>query len=455
MKNQNRTPRFLFKTEVIDIHRLERETRSLLCLGFIVAVLFHTGLATLVTMSKSKRNSISAIPVKIVIKPAKMNKPFYIKPKRFAKKPLHQYAKDLKPILKRIDTKLYSEPETYIDAFEIDISYNIDTQKISDILPDSIFYDTGTSLFKKEPIPLKNQLFFDNGHHKMEIVIPPGNKKAIQGYIRFAVVLPEFLTSSETLKNATTNLCSAMNRYTNIYAQADRQISMSSSKIYKYPFLFISSDTAFILTEHEKWNLGKYLATGGFIIIDNAKGNSWTDIAMREMISSIFDILSQPLTDNNNPYYAVAGADYRIQSRIEPFQINHDLYHSFFDFDTVRPRNHNDNANSTNTVEGIFIRENCVVLYINGYTQAWEDKRNENHLKMGVNMIVYALNHVRGQYIVQRPNKREFYDHEVFAGLSPMGAVFKPARVLRTQKTETGLLQGKWKYFTDNPIKRW
>ena len=83
---------------------------------------------------------------------------------------------------------------------------------------------------------------------------------------------------------------------------------------------------------------------------------------------------------------------------IKPIPKNHELFHCFFDFNDGSPCGYWADSKKNNIVEGIYLNERFVSLYVVGYGLSWNDKLNEEKLKMGVNMVVYALKHGKGRY---------------------------------------------------------
>jgi len=102
------------------------------------------------------------------------------------------------------------------------------------------------------------------------------------------------------------------------------------------------------------------------------------------------------------------GAD----AKFLPIENDHPLYHSFFDFDSGPPQgdeigilqviediagaSYNKSKKMAKPVlflEGIWLDERLVAIYCDkGYAHKWKNlSNNEPQLKMGVNMVVFAL----------------------------------------------------------------
>jgi len=197
------------------------------------------------------------------------------------------------------------------------------------------------------------------------------------------------------LKRAVINLKEAVNRYTNINAKVDRHLFIDSEKLIETPFVYITSTSAFELTEIERANFGTYLRNGGFVVVDN--GTPLFEHGKAEAS------LRQLLRDSLGP-----------DAKFLPIPNDHPLYHCFFDFDDGPPQgaemegmvntassggrtvSYHINLRMTAQVfylEGIWLKNRLVAIYSDkGYAVRWKDMSNNiPQLKMGVNMVVFAL----------------------------------------------------------------
>jgi len=257
------------------------------------------------------------------------------------------------------------------------------------------------------------------------VIVPPLNKMAIQGFAHFVLGWGKQLTLPDTLSSAITDLVNSINRYTNITAMYDGRVHLNSRGIFKYPFLYITDDGSFELSEEEQWNLGSYLVNGGFIIIDNGLpeyGLNHARESVRKMMNDVFATLSQKISRfSNHPHLTTAGGDYIYRYSFRPLRKDHDLFHCFFDFDNGPPVGYLHNNTKKFQIDGIYLGNRLVAIYVNGHGRTWHDKRNREQLKMSVNMIVYALTRDRGRYRKMKPPKKS----------------------------------GEWVYLDSGPIKAW
>ena len=232
---------------------------------------------------------------------------------------------------------------------------------------------------------------------KALVVIDPANKKNIKGYIHIAFAWSEQLTPPQHLLRGLINLKTTLNRWTDINAVIDNHLYLSSPRLLKMPFVFITTDRAFELTDTEKINVKKYLENGGFLVLDNpaplyeaSQGGTSLKQMLREVLGS--------------------------KARFVPIPNDHPLYHCFFDFDDGPPigseigfikvgqgtplKNselalHNGMIRQKDIIllEGVWIGDRLVAVYSDkGYVVRWKDNlNNEPQLRMGVNLLVYAL----------------------------------------------------------------
>jgi hypothetical protein len=162
--------------------------------------------------------------------------------------------------------------------------------------------------------------------------------------------------------------------------------------MFESPFVYIITDTAFELTEIESRNFGEYLRKGGFAVIDNGQPTyeyGQAEAALRQMIR------------------AALGND----ANFQPIDNNHPLFHCFFDFPTP-PQGAEVSLSRGSTLEGqgrealttymskqvlylegIWLDNRLVAIYSDkGYGLKWREmSNNDPQLRMGVNMVVFAL----------------------------------------------------------------
>ncbi len=401
------TKRFSEKTAHIDLKKLERETFKYLYAGIVVAICFHAALVVVYPERKTGIDSTRSIPVELVIRKHRIRRPFPVTQKRASDTYRSRRKSGQAYPSRSIET---TSPHSRIDVRH-DMPMIVDTgsESTQDVLSDSLRILTQRLQIPPYAIPFKTPVFFDTGIHKSMVIIPPDDKMAIQGYTHIAIGRGARLLPPDYLRTSIQNLAYTLNRHTNIHALADRSIYLyyppgtetihwfhkgdgekktlenkSAKDIFTYPFIYFTADTAFELTEDEKNNLSNYLRTGGFVILDNgaAEGNcARVEESLKKMVRrAIFEITY----------------DYSFR----PISARHPLYHSFFDFAHGAP----DGASKAERpIEGIYMGSRLVGFYCpQGYGRAWHDRKNDQQLKFGVNLVVYALSQPRGRYSYNR-----------------------------------------------------
>ncbi|MDP2984667.1 MAG: DUF4159 domain-containing protein, partial [Candidatus Latescibacter sp.] len=192
------------------------------------------------------------------------------------------------------------------------------------------------------------------------------------------------LKPPDKLKRATINLVEAVRRFTEIKAKVNTHLNLDDKqRLFEQPFLIVSTDNTFKLTEAETKNFGLYLRSGGFAFIDNC--------AFLDKLDKVEAALKQILHDS-------LGSD----AKFSDIPDNHPLYHSFFDFNNGQHGGYEDHimtpegnwlVNRKMNLEGIWLDNRLAVIYSNnGYGYKWNEMTNNDpQLKFGVNLVVYAF----------------------------------------------------------------
>ena len=221
----------------------------------------------------------------------------------------------------------------------------------------------------------------------------PENKQSIKGFVHLALTWGVQLTPPLWTRRSIINLAEALKRYTNINAKVDSHLLLVSRKLSSMPFVFITADTSFELIGQERRDFREYLENGGFAVIDNGR----PELPMSSAKASLRQMLRDVLGTKAN---------------FLPIPFNHPIYHCYFDFDDGPPQGSEMgmfmtsinwrcgysalNRKMTKPVyflEGIWLDDRLVAVYSDkGYALKWKAmSNNEPQLKMGVNMVVFAL----------------------------------------------------------------
>lgn len=151
-------------------------------------------------------------------------------------------------------------------------------------------------------------------------------------------------------------------------------------KIYKLPFLFMSGEGDFNLTPEESTVYGEFFKRGGFLYADDCVMEPNGNFFYRAFIREIQKVLP--------------GLSMR------PVPPTHEIYHCFFDIPGGRSPIVQGDRNSPDM--GLFYKERLVAFLTAGDVHCgwWAGPPNTyfraNHeacLKMGTNIVIYALSH--------------------------------------------------------------
>ena len=211
------------------------------------------------------------------------------------------------------------------------------------------------------------------------VIIDPFDKQNIRGNVSIAYVWGEQLDFPLRFVRGLFNLKNAVLKWTSLNITFEEHVVLSSERLHSMPFVYVTSDDIFELTKTERLNVRKYLENGGFMVLENAypKGDfSISEASLKKMVRDAVP-----------------------NTRFAPIPISHPLYHSFFDFDDGPPigaelgRAGRFPSPRRYYLEGVWIGDRLVAIYSNkGYIIRWsEEEENDPQLRMGVNMIVFAL----------------------------------------------------------------
>lgn len=396
MKSQ----RFVSRTESINLKKLERETRKLLYLGFVVAVCFNALTAAFFSFKRIELRIPRPITVGLIIRPPRLVKPFIIRKKGIRKK--FTYKKT--PYFRKPSRDLTTKPLPQVDTFNL-----LETLRI---YPDSLFYSFKDPLtirklpekaVKKKRLPYDPSLEaemlsiedLDYGKYKSLIVRNPFYKRLVAGF----VYIPVSIWGADLLplKRPVIGLAEALKKYSHIKPKLDQRLFLSSSAISKYPFLYITTIEGFDLTVREKRNFVKYLQDGGFAVLDNG--------FPQDKYSGAEASLRQMLWDAKNAIGSSA-----FIAIIPPV---HPIYHCFYDFPygpplgaaLIPPEDFNitkevidPEYHPVQQLVGLWIGSRLAAVYSDmGYGLRWSQIANNTpQQKFGINMVVFALTQMGG-----------------------------------------------------------
>jgi hypothetical protein len=262
----------------------------------------------------------------------------------------------------------------------------------------------------------------------MGIIVPnPEDLQAVRGIIHLPLaVWGTHLVPAVDGRKAIDGFTDFIKSYTQIKPVIDPPVYLDSPRLLEYPFIYITADQSFDLTEMEKKNLGKYLRNGGFAFIEaygeltrdagtiQALYNRGmaTNVAMDPAAAS--DALEARLNAKfEAPLIAAPSMRQMLRdalgarSRLAPIPKDHPLYHCFYDIDNPPGMQELLNTDGRtgrqprNILEGITIDGRLVaVLSEKRYGIIWKEFGNPNPPKnipidmmgkMGINILVLGM----------------------------------------------------------------
>ncbi len=179
------------------------------------------------------------------------------------------------------------------------------------------------------------------------------------------------------------NLLNSLIEYTTIEVDTRENIVLlASNKIFNCPFCYLTGHKLVQFNKTERNNFEKYVHNGGFVFVDDCNHD------IDGLFAKSFEAQMARIFG---------------KEALKKIPNNHDLYHSFFDFDKGPPTTSFElNGWGDDLVhdylKAIEIDGRIAVLYSNkDYGCEWDyDYRNkrwlvEDNTKFGVNVIIYAM----------------------------------------------------------------
>ncbi len=178
-------------------------------------------------------------------------------------------------------------------------------------------------------------------------------------------------------RSAVPNMLEFLKKNTNVPVNEEEiWVSIMDKELFHYPFLFLTGHGNIDFTEDEVQRLNNYLTHGGFLFANDSYG---LDKAFRREMKKVFP-----------------------DKELVELPFDHGIYHCYYDFPSGLPKIHQHDGKPPQGF-GIFHEKRLVVFYVyeSDIGDGWEDpqvhkdpsEKREAALKMGVNIITWALLH--------------------------------------------------------------
>lgn len=172
------------------------------------------------------------------------------------------------------------------------------------------------------------------------------------------------------------NLLKFLKKNTNIKcAKLESTTEIDASKIFSYPYLYLTGHGKILLTDNQLLVLRKHLLNGGFLHADDNYG---LDQSFRVMVKKLFP-----------------------DKELKPVPFDHPIYNIKYKFPAGLPKIHKHDGKAPQGL-GIFHEGRLILFYSyeSDLGDGWEDQEVHNDapeirqkaLEMGTNLVLYYLN---------------------------------------------------------------
>ena len=378
-----RRGRFETPADALKLGRLLADTRRLAVAGLVIALLAHAALFSYLVITRSEIREAQPPTLEFVMRTPRLTKPFELKKKRVQRKMTRrQVQAEIVPevaISERINRPdVFGTVATF--NYAIESGATVGGQAV---VPEiAAFARLASTKEPEKRLSMQEEFLdldaLDTGKYKGLVIQDPTNKQDIQGFVYLALAVGEEL--DPPTPRAIPQLARAVNKYTMINAKVEDRLKLDSRDLFKAPFVYITANKAFNLTAQEVRNVREYLRMGGFVFAENGVPSLEYGPAEASLRKMFKDVLKK-------------------DARFIMLSYDHPIHHSFFDFnDGPPPGGEILSATGGSKVpsphlEGIFLEGRLVAVYSDkAYGAIWEREfSNEPQLKMGLNLVVFAL----------------------------------------------------------------
>ena len=378
---QNR--RFETPADALKLDRLLADTRRLAVAGLVIALLAHAALFTYLVISRSEIREAQPPTLEFVMRTPRLTKPFELKKKRVQRKMTRRRVQaEIVPEI--AVSERINRPDVFgtVTTFNYAIESGATVGGQAVVPQIAAFARLASTKEPEKRLSMQEEFIdleaLDTGKYKGLVIQDPTNKQDIQGFVYLALAVGEEL--DPPTPRAIPQLARAVNKYTMINAKVEDRLKLDSRDLFKAPFVYITANKGFNLTAQEVRNLGEYMRMGGFVFAENGVPSLEYGPAEASLRKMFKDVLKKDARFIMLPY-------------------DHPVHHSFFDFnDGPPPGGEILSATGGSKVpsphlEGIFLEGRLVAVYSDkAYGAIWEREfSNEPQLKMGLNLVVFAL----------------------------------------------------------------
>lgn len=386
--------RFSSPSDTISLKNLLRDTSRYTVWGLLCALALGGGLTLYMILSQDKKEAPPPAITRLIIRKPRSSKAFVLKKQRIQPRAMTKKMTSLTPRVQMPAAQSVAGISSIGRIATFD--YNVSPDVKLDLNAGDVDLSAAVIAGTKEPekrIAMREELIdlkaLDTGKYKGLIIQDPSDRRSVKGFIYLGTAWANDLEPTfDSAAKAIPNLVDALNKQTGISAQVDAHLFIDSQELFRTPFVYLTAQEAFELTEREIENLGEYLRRGGFIFADNA--NPTAEYSQAE--ASLRKVFRDAL---------------RSQGVLQVIPNNHPIYHTFYDFDGPpvgselevpdsggqRGLENVVIAQPSYNLEGVFLGDRLVAIYCDkGYVHTWaRNFGNEPQLRFGINAVVFAL----------------------------------------------------------------
>ena len=375
--------RFEGPADALRLDRLGAESRRVVIAGLVIALLAHAGLLAYLLISRTAIREAQPPTVEFVMRSPRLTKPFELKKKRVQRKMTRRRVE-----AEAVPDIAIAERINRPDVFGTVATFNYAIESGATVGGEAVvpeitaFARLASTKEPEKRLSMQEEFLdleaLDTGKYKGLVIQSPTNKQDIQGFIYLALAVGEEL--DPPTPRAIPQLARAVNKYTMINAKVEDRLPLDSRDLFKAPFVYITANKGFNLTAQEVRNVGEYMRMGGFVFAENGVPSLEYGPAEASLRKMFRDVLKK-------------------DARFQMLSYDHPIHHSFFDFDDGPPPGGEIlSATGGSTIpsphlEGIFLEGRLVAVYSDkAYGKIWQREfENEPQLKMGLNLVVFAL----------------------------------------------------------------
>ncbi|HCL27076.1 MAG TPA: hypothetical protein DIC52_01400 [Candidatus Latescibacteria bacterium] len=390
--------RFGAPSDGLQLVRLYRETRRISYFAFALAMLVVAGTLGYFMALKKERPAPKPLSMEFIIRKPMAKKPFRMRKTQVQKRQITRKLVTSKPKLARTPPRSIRRNDALGNvatfAHQIDVGTSVGT---STVTPQLAAMQIRSSKDPEKRISMQEEFLdlnaLDTGKYRGMVIQDPNDRTNIRGFVYLALAWGNDLQPDAP--RSVSKLAEGINEYTGIQAKVADHMFLDSPELFRTPFVYITDKDGFELTDKEIESLGEYMRSGGFVFADNDR----PDLNFGPAEASLRAMFGQAL-----------GRD----GKLERIPNSHPIFHSFFDLDGppvggeyLSVRGNPDifylnSAEQTDVyyqpdevqfLEGVFVDGRLVAVYSDmGYGSIWQDEfENEPQLRMGVNLVVFAL----------------------------------------------------------------